>query len=235
MSYPARGNLLSLPGQGALSLDTRGTGYSGTRGFPTRAGFDTSGVTAFGDGGGGLGLPGLPELGKAGLDIAQEWIRQKLGLNGGGGGVAETTPVQQQQCPPGSFEMAGRCVAPGDMWPGGDPGVFEAGGKPVSSNGRGSMGMIGVTPTIVGSINGRPVRRCPSRYVLGEDNVCYHKAVIPRSLRKWRPARKPPVTAADAVAIRRADSARKRVKKLAGRVGFTCSTKGRGSTRKRKK
>lgn len=51
---------------------------------------------------------------------------------------------------------------------------------------------------------------------------------VARSMGLWKPRPKPPITAGDARAIRRANSARKRVKRLAGDVGFACHVKGRG-------
>ena len=58
---------------------------------------------------------------------------------------------------------------------------------------------------------------------------------VARSMGLWRPRPKPPITAGDARAIRRANSARKRVKKLAGAVGFSVNNKGRGFKRFAKK
>ncbi len=58
---------------------------------------------------------------------------------------------------------------------------------------------------------------CPKGMVLGSDNLCYPKAVLRRNnqFRKWRSGPRPPVSAADAKALRRLDAARTAVAKLA--------------------
>lgn len=111
-------------------------------------------------------------------------------------------------------------------------GVCEFIGSPgeISTRGGGgaTMGMFGapaVAATIVGEIQGSPIRKCPRGTVLGLDDLCYAKGSIPRKYRKWKPARRAPVTAADAAAIRKAESAKGRVKRLAGAVGFSCKKK----------
>lgn len=48
-----------------------------------------------------------------------------------------------------------------------------------------------------------------------------------RAMGLWSPRPKPPVSGWDMRAIQRASAASKRVKKLAGKVGFTCAKKGR--------
>lgn len=62
-------------------------------------------------------------------------------------------------------------------------------------------------------------RQCLKGMVLGEDNLCYAKGSLPRKFRKWRPDPRPPVTAADAKAIRRADRTRKRLVALTNKSG----------------
>lgn len=109
----------------------------------------------------------------------------------------------------------GSCIFPGS------PGAGGGGQAQM-----GAFGIPAVAPTVVGqrqSNNGTvPIRECPTGTVLGKDNLCYAKGSIPMKFRKWRPAKKAPITAADAAAIRKADRAKTRVKKLAGAVGFSC-------------
>lgn len=66
---------------------------------------------------------------------------------------------------------------------------------------------------------------CPPGHVLGDDELCYPKAVLPRrsKFRKWRGEMRPPVSAADAKAIRKAAAAKERVLLLAKSVGLHAS------------
>lgn len=79
----------------------------------------------------------------------------------------------------------------------------------------------------------RLIRSCGPRMVLGIDNLCYPKAVLPprSKFRKWRRPPKPVISRRDTNAIRIAAGARDRVKELAQDVGFKVST----HTHKRKK
>jgi len=82
-----------------------------------------------------------------------------------------------------------------------------------------------------------PTLRCPAGMVLGKDSLCYPKQVL-GARGKWRkhPAdRRPPVTAADAAAIRRAAATTKRVQSLAKSVGLRMTPKRASSAPKRKK
>lgn len=139
------------------------------------------------------------------------------------------TAVQPATCPPGTVKVGNTCVSPGDMFPGGDPGMFEAGGQAVV----GAFGLPALSPTIVGSVAGRngvsAIRRCPRGTVLGFDNFCYPKAVLPRRsrFRKHKGDRRPPMTGADAAALRRIGTLQKRVKELAKDAGISCSTRRR--------
>lgn len=142
--------------------------------------------------------------------------------------VADARAFTQAQCPPGTFHIPGtnRCA---DLIPGGETtgqGVLVdevplGGGDGALTPAVGRFGPA-YLPAQVGTINGRPIRRCVAGQVLGRDNLCYERSALRRTERKWRPARKPPITVEDANAIRQAERARKRVKKLAGDVGFTC-------------
>lgn len=223
------------------ALFTRGLtsgGVSRRLGFshPTLGG--PSGPSEFGfDVGGGF----QGAAGAGGCDLLPfDWMKDACriaagaigGGSGGGGGGSQTGGGQPGQplvaetssCPPGSFRWNDTCIAPGDMFPGGDPGTFAAGGVPVS----GAFGLPAFQPTQVGSINGRPVRRCPSRTVLGLDNLCYPKGTIGRNYRKWPPSAKPPVSAFDARMMRKygkGGSKAKAAKKLATEAGFACKAK----------
>lgn len=144
------------------------------------------------------------------------------------------TGLQQATCPPGTVRVGNTCVSPGDLFPGGAPGMFEAGGQAVA----GGFGMPAFSPTIVGSVANnrgevRPIRRCPRGMVLGFDELCYPKAVLPRRsrFRKHKGERKPPMTGADAAALRRIGSLKNRVKELASDAGLTCAN--RSSRRKK--
>lgn len=144
--------------------------------------------------------------------------------------VSGTGMQQVPACPAGTVRVGNTCVAPGDAFPGGAPLFTEAGGQAVV----GAFGLPAISPTIVGSVSNNrgevsPIRRCPRGMVLGFDEFCYPKAVLPRRsrFRKHKGERKPPMTGADAAALRRIGSLKKRVKELAGDAGLTCSTRGR--------
>jgi len=144
--------------------------------------------------------------------------------------------IREPDCP-GLFNVriGGKCVDPTRLPPGGeppitdprDPGmdlVLTAGeGEPVI----GAFGMPAMTPFIVGQIqdhhgNMRPIRRCIAGAVLGRDNLCYPDNLT-SGFRKWRKAKRPPVSAGDAACIRKAAASVKRVKKLAESVGLKTS------------
>lgn len=131
----------------------------------------------------------------------------------GGGGTTTVT------CPEGTIRINENCVALGDAFPGGDPFITGAGGTAVT----GSFGLPGVTPVQ----EQRRHLKCPRGMVLGTDEVCYPKSVLPRrsGFRKWKGDRKPPVSVSDMQAIRQAARARDRVKRLAGDVGFSTKRK----------
>ena len=235
---------------GYTGLDSRSLGY-------TEYGFK---LDKLGSGGGYFGSPGEVLIGQraaggggGGIDIdmgksipswivalgaaaVKNWLTCGSPLpctgrqqNGGG------TQLESAQCDPG-FEKDpyGVCVFSGSP---GDTSITTAEEARKYGRGGGMIGLVGVEPLQVGTINGHPILRCPSRMVLGVDDVCYYKGILPRKLRKWVPTRRPPVTAADAAAIRRAASAQKRVKTLAGNVGLAmCSTgKVRFGRKKKKK
>lgn len=139
-----------------------------------------------------------------------------------------TTAVVPATCPPGTVKVGNTCVSPGDVFPGGAPLFTEAGGQAVV----GAFGLPALSPTIVGSVAGRngvsPIRRCPRGMVLGFDELCYPKAVLPRRsrFRKHKGAVRPPMTGADAAALRRIGSLKNRVRELANDAGMTCANRG---------
>jgi len=81
------------------------------------------------------------------------------------------------------------------------------------------------------------VRRlvCPPGTVLGKDELCYMKAVLPRRsrFRKWRPAPRPTLSRADENHIRKAAAAKERVLVLAKKAGLHAS-KSRPALRSKK-
>lgn len=179
----------------------------------------------------------LGDLGDLVIDVATDVLIGDNGPGGGGGGVpgstglppvSTTTPLADiaggtfgKECPPGTFNVFGTCL---DLQPGGETqgeGFVVPNGSSGMSPVAGRYGPA-YRPSQVGTVNGRPIRRCVPGMVLGRDNLCYEKRAISRSERKWPKAAKPPITVGDAKAIRQADRAKKRVKKLAGDVGFSC-------------
>lgn len=139
------------------------------------------------------------------------------------------TTLQQATCPPGTVRVGDTCISPGDLFPGGAPGFIEAGGQAVV----GAFGLPALSPTIVGSVASSrgvsPIRRCPRGMVLGFDELCYAKQLLPRrsKFRKHKGDRRPPMTGADAAALRRIGTLQKRVKELAKDAGISCSTRRR--------
>ena len=116
------------------------------------------------------------------------------------------------------------------MIPGGETGVLEGGQAVV-----GGFGVPGVTPFVAGQVMKNdgtvgPIFRCPTGMVLGKDSICYMKGAIPRNMRKWKPSPKPPMSAADAKALRRIGTLQRKAKKLAGDAGLRCVTR---STRRK--
>jgi hypothetical protein len=183
----------------------------------------------------GVGISGCEALGvprsicEAGADAINSFLGR------GGSSTGSSSPATQlvAGCPDGYVNVNGRCEREGiggaiqRFLPGGRTGTLaDQYGEAV----LGAFGIPGIMPSVVGQRqNARgevnPILECPPGAVLGKDNVCYMKGSIPRKFRKWPPAPRAPVTAGDAKAIRKAERARGRVKKLAGNVGFKCSPK----------
>lgn len=223
------GSTVRAPTSGRLPT---GGGYSIPGTFPTGGG----GFPTFRSGSNPLD----PIIGR-GQDYCEEigvpaWLCQAGGdLLGGlfrGGGDSSSPLAAPRSCPDGwqwnpdsqECETVGIRGGIERTLPGGRSGTLaDVQGEPVV----GAFGMPGVLPAQVGArmdARGemRPILQCPTGMVLGRDDVCYMRSSLPRKYRKWPPKRKPPVSAADARAIRQADSAKNRVKKLAQKSGFSC-------------
>lgn len=122
-------------------------------------------------------------------------------------------------CPSGTIQMGTTCIDLTAIPPGGDPLTFPAGGG--GSVVQGGFGLPATTPVGVSTV----VRKCPRGMVLGIDDLCYAKAILPprSKLRKWRRPPRPPISRRDTVAIRRAAGAKERVLELAKDVGLHVS------------
>lgn len=205
--------------------------------IPVGSGFERDDFRS-GDFGGQLGDLGQGQCERLGVPasicaLGRAAIERFLG-GGGEGSASPGTLGLAPGCPRG-FERDenGNCIRQGvrgvveRILPGGRSGTLA---DRFGEATLGAFGIPGIFPAQVGSrSNARgevnPILECPPGAVLGKDNICYMKGSIPRKFRKWPPAPRAPVTAQDAKAIRKAASARKRVKKLAGNVGFKCQPK----------
>lgn len=149
-------------------------------------------------------------------------ISEAIGGGNGNGGGEDFAPQDAPTCiwPSRLDPVSGRCKTFVGSQEGPDPGRAVVGG----------FGLPAMVPDIVGSITRRdgstgPIRRCMRTMVLGSDNLCYPKAVLPRrsKFRKWRGDVRPAVSAADVKAIRKAAAAKDRVLALAKDVGLHAS------------
>lgn len=149
-----------------------------------------------------------------------DWVIDRaIGALPGGGGSGGSGP-----CRAGSVLIAGRCVAPGAALPGGEPLISRPTGNGSSSHAAEGISVFGLyTSPQVETVQRRV---CPDGTVLGKDGLCYSK--ISNSHRMYPKKAKPPISAADMKAIRRAERAQNRVKRLTKQVGL------RPVTRKRK-
>lgn len=170
---------------------------------------------------------GRAVVGAGGCDLLPEPYKTACKFAGqvlGGPGTSTSTPtLTEKPCKPGTVKVGNQCVSPGDAFPGGAPMFTPAGGGAVI----GGFGLPALVPTIVGAVANKwgqtvPIRRCPSMMVLGRDNLCYPKALLPRRsrLRKHRPGPRPPMTGADAQALRRLGTLQHRVMDLAASAGL---------------
>jgi len=140
-------------------------------------------------------------------------IMQRIPGSGTGGSSAGEL-VAAAACPRGMVKIGTRCIDLTALPPGGDPAIVPA-------TGATTVGAFGLPASFPAGIS-RVVRNCGPRMVLGIDNLCYPKAVLPprSKFRKWRRPPRVPVTRRDVVAIRRSAAAKDRVAELAKDVGL---------------
>lgn len=147
----------------------------------------------------------------------------------GGGGRREVT--SRADCPPGFrpnpqtgvCELAGATGAIQRFLPGGQTGTLPQ--LPATdAYGNAVMGSFGV-PAIQPAQASSMTLRCPPGSVLGKDNLCYQKGSIPSKFRKWKPARKPPISAKDWKALQTADRVKNKAKTVATKAGYSCRRK----------
>lgn len=152
----------------------------------------------------------LDQLGRAGVQIATDYIRSKL-IPGqtSAQNPASTVPgpstnlAVPQSCPDGTTSILGRCV---DLQPGG----ATQGGGVMLSYGEAVMGRYG--PALVPAQAATVIRRCPRGAVLGNDGLCYNRKDLAKRDRMHIPARKPLLTGGDLNAISRANRAANKLK-----------------------
>ena len=179
-------------------------------------------VAAKQSGGGGVGDILRDLGGSLGQDLINEILDRLRGRGGGG----ERQP-QLAGCPNGQIEFKGKCIDLGAIVPGGDPLISTAGGEAVS----GAFGF----PATVPESRSRTTRSCGPRMVLGFDNLCYPKAVLPprSKFRKWRRAPRPMISRRDEVALRRSKGARERLAEAAKDAGLFVSKSPRRASKTR--
>lgn len=170
----------------------------------------------------------LGDIGGFVVDTIKDEARRRLAGTGGDSG--SDSPFSD--CPEGTFPnpIGTGCVRvdAGAALPGGDP--FVSLDREFGDAVIGAFGIPAIVPAVVGTIRDaqgreKPIRKCPFGAVLGKDDLCYNKGSIPKQFRKWRPAPKPPMSAADAKALRRIGTLQKKVKGLAKSANLTCKRK----------
>lgn len=215
-SIPARAASFLGGAPGGASLDvirSLNPGRNLLGGAPMGGPSVTRGIAATPRTGARLGM----ELGACSLlsGTARAICERTLGLiAGGGSGGGGSTELVAQECPDGSIRIGNRCVAPGDLFPGGDPGTFPAGGQAVI----GAFGRPAISPVR----ESRVYHRCPPGMRLGKDNLCYSPGTLPKrsKFRKWRPPTAPKLTGGDMKALRRAARLKDELKDLAKDAGW---------------
>jgi len=128
-------------------------------------------------------------------------------------------------CPEGFEMVSGQCKERGvvgavhRILPGGKTGLADAGFQAVA----GSFGM----PAVVPILDQITKHVCPSGFVLGDDNLCYPKAVLRRDsrFRKHRPGARPILSGGQRNAIRKAKSAIRTAKESISGLGVTVKKK----------
>ena len=132
--------------------------------------------------------------------------------------LAQTLPFRSiAPCAPPNRLINGFCQKP----KGGVRGRIEQflpGGKtgfePVFEAVSGAFGMPAMVPAVVASSR----RVCPKAMVLGEDGLCYPKAILRRNsrFREWKPGARPILTGGQRNMIRKARSATNAARKAVG-------------------
>lgn len=173
------------------------------------------------------------QIGTAAVDIASDFVRQKL--------IGSETPSSQPQVPsamaqstpgisqsgcPGIMSVrdpiTGNCINLDALPPGGNPAVTGPYSSSGYADGYGEAvkGMYGVG--LVPRVKVTATRKCPRGMALGDDGVCYDKRRLRKSDRMWDPGTKPLLTGGDRRAIAKAAAAGRkldRAKKSLKRAG----------------
>lgn len=222
-----------------MDFDTRSIGYttprtprrSGLGAIPSAGAGGTSGVTAPVSSQvnwGGIGRGVVDFLGP----IAEEEIRRRLqgrgGSAGGGGGGGGCTPPLVRD------PTSGVCLFPGSP---GEASVTDVTDVTMPDSGIGPLGLF-AQPTVVGEIQGQPIRRCPRGLVLARDNMCYSKKDLPNRFRKHPKRKKAKISAYDWKMMNRygpGGSKQQKAKEMAQAAGFSCSYTAKGKPKKRAK
>lgn len=131
------------------------------------------------------------------------------------------TGMTPTSCPPGWVQKNGGCVP---VVPTADPGGADLGRIPgeAMQTVMGSFGMPAIVPFDVGDIlrgDGTmgPILRCPGKYILGDDSLCYPKGSIPNKWRKWPKGPRPLLSAMDGKILRHARSVEKRLRRVSSK------------------
>lgn len=130
-------------------------------------------------------------------------------------------------CPVGHIPGPGNtCINLAAAGPGGVPMITQGGGGAV----LGAFGVPAMVPDDVTTFK----RVCLPGMVLGKDDLCYPKAVLPgrSKFRKWRRPVRPVISRRDTVAIRRSARAKERVAELAKEAGLFVSKSPRRAAKK---
>jgi len=156
-------------------------------------------------------------------DIIFEGARNIFGSSNKPGAASSCPPGFRANSRTGICEAMGMTGAVQRFVPGGQTGTLPQ--MPAAQGyGNAVMGSFGV-PALQPAQASSVSLRCPPGSVLGKDNLCYQKGSIPAQFRKWRPARKPPISAKDWKALQTADRVRGKAKTIAGKAGFSCRKK----------
>jgi len=146
------------------------------------------------------------------------------GSTGGSGSSAPATSFAGTSCPPGYYSVGGTCINPGAAFPGGVPLTVPSTGTSLTTTGGtavatgASFGMPALAPYVVSTVR----RKCAAGYVLGRDDLCYPKGMLPKRYRKWNRS-KPYISRAQFRLIAKADRQRDKILTLAKKAGLHAS------------